>query len=37
VPDDEVHKIVELNVRRLYHFREDEASKPGDAPAGVAG
>jgi predicted TIM-barrel fold metal-dependent hydrolase len=36
VPDDEVHKIAELNVRRLYHFREDEASKPGDTFPGAA-
>lgn len=33
VPDDEVHKIVELNVRRLYHFRATAPSTPAPSAA----
>ena len=33
IPDDEAHKIAELNVRRLYNFRPEEAGKPTDPVA----
>ena len=31
--DDEARKIAEMNVRRLYNFRPEEAGKPTDPVA----